>query len=219
VIDPWSALQLSLLVALTATALVAIFGSAIGYFLARKNFPGKNLVDAICTLPLVLPPTVIGFYLLQLLGRHGFVGHIIYDATGWSPLFTWQAAVIASAVVAAPLMVKTSKAAFESVDRSFENVAYTLGKTRLQALFSVTLPLSWKGLVAGVALTFGRALGEFGATLMIAGNIPGKTQTMPLAVYEATQTGDDGLAAMLVLVMTVTSLAVLMFINRMGARW
>jgi molybdate transport system permease protein len=191
----------------------------MGYFLARTSFPGKNFVDAVCTLPLVLPPTVIGFYLLQLLGRRGLVGHVIYDATGWSPLFTWQAAVIASAVVAAPLMVKTSKAAFESVDRSFENVAYTLGKTRLQALWSVTLPLSWKGLIAGVALTFGRALGEFGATLMIAGNIPGKTQTMPLAVYEAAQTGDDALAAMLVLVMTVTSLAVLMFINRMGARW
>jgi molybdate transport system permease protein len=198
---------------------VALFGSAMGYFLARTSFPGKNFVDAVCTLPLVLPPTVIGFYLLQLLGRRGLVGHVIYDATGWSPLFTWQAAVIASAVVAAPLMVKTSKAAFESVDRSFENVAYTLGKTRLQALWSVTLPLSWKGLIAGVALTFGRALGEFGATLMIAGNIPGKTQTMPLAVYEAAQTGDDALAAMLVLVMTVTSLAVLMFINRMGARW
>jgi molybdate transport system permease protein len=219
VIDPWSALQLSLFVAITATILVALLGSAAGYFLARFKFPGHDLVDAFCSLPLVLPPTVIGFYLLQLLGRHGAIGQVIYGATGWSPLFTWQAAVIASAVIAAPLMVKTSKAAFESVDRSFEKVSYTLGKSKLETLWSVTLPLAWKGLVAGIALTFGRALGEFGATLMIAGNIPGKTQTMPLAVYEAAQTGDDALAFMLVVVLTVVSLAVLVLINRMGAKW
>ncbi len=218
-IDPWFSLRLSLIVALIATLLVGVGGTAIGYALARLRFPGKEYVDAICTLPLVLPPTVIGFFLLSLLGKNGCLGQFFWKATGWNPLFTWQAAVIASVVISLPFMIKTSRAAIESVDRTYEHAAYMLGTGRLQAFFRVTAPLAWKGLLAGVALSFTRALGEFGATLMLAGNIPGKTQTMPLAIYQATQTGDDNLAVGLVVILTVTAFASLLLMNRLGAKW
>src|SRR6185369_9042007 len=169
-----------------------------------------NLVDAFCTLPLVLPPTVVGFYLLGAFSKGGFIGHSLYAITGWSPVFTWQAAVIASVVISFPLMVKTSRAAIESVDETYEKVAYTLGRSRLGTLLTVTVPLAWKGLLAGVALSFTRALGEFGATLMLAGNIPGKTQTMPLAIYQATQIGADDLAVTMVIALSLICLAVVL---------
>jgi molybdate transport system permease protein len=219
VIDPWFSLQLSLLVASIATVIVAVFGTTIGYFLARLRFPGRNLVDAICTLPLVLPPTVVGFYMLGILGKRGWLGQYLYSFTGWTPLFTWQAAVIAAVMIAMPLMIKTSRAAIESVDPIYERAAYTLGKSRVDTLFKVTLPLAWKGLLAGVALSFTRALGEFGATLMLAGNIPGRTQTMPLAIYQAAQAGDESLALGLVIILTAASLLVMVLINRLGAKW
>lgn len=212
-------LQLSLIVATIATLIVAVVGTAFGYLLARRNFPGKSLVDALCMLPLILPPTVIGFYLLELFGRRGFLGQHIYAITGWTPLFTWQAAVIASFIIALPIMVKTSRAAIESLDRSYEMVSYTLGKSEFFTFIKVTLPLASRGLLAGIALSFARALGEFGATLMVAGNIPGKTQTMPLAIYQATQTGNDSLAMTLVLLLTVTSFSILLGINKLGSRW
>ncbi len=218
-IDPWFSLKLSLAVACLATAVVALTGTALGYILARCRFRGRDCLDALLTLPLVLPPTVVGFYLISLLGKRGWLGHFLYAWTGWTPLFTWQAAVIAAVVVAIPLMIKTSRAAIESVDRSLESASYVLGKSRLETVFQVTLPLAWKGLLAGVALSFTRALGEFGATLMLAGNIPGKTQTMPLAIYQATQSGDDSLALGLVALLTVTSFLSIIFINRLGARW
>jgi molybdate transport system permease protein len=134
-------------------------------------------------------------------------------------LFTWQAAVIAAIVVAFPLMAKTARAAVEGVDRSFESVAYTLGKSRLETLCQVTLPLAWKGLAAGVVLSFARALGEFGATLIVAGNIPGKTQTLPLAIYQAIESGEDQLALVLVVVLTTAALLALLVIDRLGAKW
>lgn len=218
-IDPWFSLKLSLIVASLATVIIALVGTGLGYLLARYRFPGRDLVDALCTLPMVLPPTVVGFYLLALFGKRGLLGQYLYAWTGWTPLFTWQAAVIASVVIAIPLMIKTSRAAVESVDANFESVAYTLGKSRLETLLKVTLPLAWRGLIAGVALSFTRALGEFGATLMLAGNIPGRTQTMPLAIYQATQTGDDQIAVSLVVLLTVTSFISIVFINRLGAKW
>ncbi|WP_218082628.1 molybdate ABC transporter permease subunit [Anthocerotibacter panamensis] len=217
--DPWFSLSLSLAVALVATVIVTVVGTAVGYGLARASFPGRDLVDAVFTLPLVLPPTVVGFYLLGVFGRRGWLGQYIWAWTGWTPLFTPQAAVIAAVVMALPLMVKTTRAALESVDPTYEKVAYTLGKSPWETFFKVTLPLAWKGLLAGVILSFARALGEFGATLMLAGNIPGKTQTMPLAIYQATQSGEDGLALGLVVLLTVTSLGVLWFTNRLGSRW
>ena len=212
-------IQLSLLVATISTLIVAMCGSALGYLLARFNFPGRNLLDAVCTLPLVLPPTVVGFYLLSVFGREGLIGRQLYQWTGWSPVFTWQAAVIAAVVISIPLMVKTSRAAFESVDQELELVSLTLGKTRLQTLFRITLPLASRGLLAGLALSFTRAIGEFGATLMLAGNIPGKTQTIPLLIFEATQTGESQLVLLLVLAMSAFALAVVMLINRWGMRW
>ncbi len=218
-IDPFFSFKLSLTVASLATAAVALVGTALGYILARSRFAGRDLLDALLTLPLVLPPTVIGFYLLAVLGKKGWLGQPLYQWTGWTPLFTWQAAVIAAAVIALPLMVKTSRAAIESVDTTYESVAYTLGKSRLETLFKVTLPLAWKGLIAGVTLSFARALGEFGATLMVAGNIPQRTQTMPLAIYQATQTGEDGLAFGLVVLLTATSFALIVLLNRLKARW
>lgn len=215
----WFSIRLSLLVAGLSTVIVTIVGGAVGYALARFKFPGRNLLDALFTLPLVLPPTVVGFYLLGIFGRGGWLGQFIFQCTGWSPVFTWQACVIAAVVISMPLMSKTSRAAFESVDQTYEQVAYTLNKSRLETLFKVTMPLAWKGLLAGVALSFARALGEFGATLMLAGNIPGKTQTIPLAIYQATESGADNLVLVLVLLLSAFSLALILMLNRWGARW
>ncbi len=213
------AIKLSLLVACLSTVIVAVLGSILGYVLARYKFLGHNLLDAICTLPLVLPPTVVGFYLLGTFGRAGFVGKFIYDITGWSPIFTWQAAVIAAVVISLPLMVKTSRAAFETVDKDLELASFTLGKSVFETLICITLPLASRGLLAGLALSFTRALGEFGATLMIAGNIPGKTQTIPLLIFQATQSGESNVVSSLVIVMSLFSLAVVMLSNRWGVKW
>ncbi|UFP93977.1 molybdate ABC transporter permease subunit [Gloeobacter morelensis] len=219
--DPWFSLRLSLAVATLATLVVGIVGTAAGYFLAKSRFWGKEVLDALFTLPLVLPPTVVGFYLLGLLGKRGWFGQVLFAWTGWEILFTFQAAVIAATVMAMPLMVKTARAAIESVDPAYEQAAYTLGKSRWRTFFEITLPLAWKGIAAGLVLSFARALGEFGATLMVAGNIPGKTQTMPLAIYQTTQTGEDTTALALVAILTVTSLVVLVATNRLavGRPW
>lgn len=219
--DPWFALSLSLVVAVWATLIVGVIGTAAGYLLARGRFPGRDLVDALCTLPLVLPPTVVGYYLLGILGRRGWFGQYLTAWTGWNLLFTPQAAVIAATVMALPLMVRTARAAIESVDPVYEQAAFTLGKGGLAVFWQVTLPLAWRGILAGLVLSFARALGEFGATLMVAGNIPGKTQTMPIAIYEATQGGEDLLALTLVGVLTLTSLVVLVATNRLtrGRPW
>lgn len=212
-------LQLSLVVASLSTVVVAIIGTSLGYVLARFRFPAHELLDALCILPLVLPPTVLGFFLLILLGREGLIGRYLYGWTGWSPLFTWHAAVIASVLVSLPLMVKTSRAAFESVDQNLEQVSLTLGKSPIETIIKITIPLASKGLFAGLALSFARALGEFGATLMIAGNIPFKTQTLPLLIYQATQSGETNLLYVLVLIMSLFSLAVVLLSKRLGARW
>ena len=146
-------IELSLVVASLSTVIVALLGSALGYVLARFRFPGNNFLDALCTLPLFLPPTVVGFYLLAVFGRAGAVGQYIYKMTGWSPVFTWQAAVIAATVISLPIMVKTSRAAFETVDRGLELVSLTLGKSELETVWKVTLPLASRGLLAGLALS------------------------------------------------------------------
>ncbi len=213
-----SSLKLSILVSCVSTFTVALLGTGIGFLLAKRSFRGKELIDSIITLPMVLPPTVTGYYLILILGRHGFIGSLIYDATGWAITFTWGAAVIASTVIALPIMVRTARAAIESVNPDYEIVSYTLGRGELETLFRVTLPLARNGIIAGVVLSFARALGEFGATLMIAGNIPGKTQTMPLAIYEAVVSGDDVLAQVLVILLTLISIIVVYFTNRIGKR-
>jgi molybdate transport system permease protein len=205
----FSPLVLSLWVSVLATTIIAIFGTLIAYLLARKRFLGRTMLDAFTTLPMILPPTVTGYYLIILLGKNGIIWNYIYNVTGWSIMFTWQAAVIAATVVAIPIMIKSAKAAIESVDLEYEKAAFTLGKSEIETFFLVTLPLAKKGLIAGLVLSFARALGEFGATIMIAGNIPGKTSTMPLAIYRAFLSGEDQVATTLVIFLTVVSIAVI----------
>jgi molybdate transport system permease protein len=212
------ALVLSVRVAVVATLLNAVLGIPLAYLLARRAFRGRAIVDLAVTLPLVLPPTVTGYYLIVLLGRRGWLGQPLYAATGWSVAFTWYAAVIAATVMALPLLVRTARAAIESVDRELEKAAYTLGRSEWRTALEVTLPLARNGIVAGLVLAFARALGEFGATLMLAGNIPGKTTTVPLAIYTAVQTGEMGEAVVLVLALTALSCAVLVLAGRLGAR-
>lgn len=216
--DSISALRLSLQVAVAATALNALVGIPIAYALARRRFWGRSLVDLLVTLPLILPPTVVGYYLIVLLGRRGVLGAPLYQLTGWTVAFTWYAAVIAATVMALPLLVRTVRAAIESVDRDLERAAYTLGRSELRTVLEVTLPLARNGILAGLVLAFARALGEFGATLMLAGNIPGRTQTVPLSIYTAVQTGESAEALGLVVVLTALSCLVLIAANRLGAR-
>jgi len=216
----WQSLQLSLLVVAVSTLIVAVVGLALAYLLAKARFRGKELLDALLTVPLVLPPTVTGYYLIVLLGRRGLIGSYIYDISGWSFSFTWQGAVVAAVVVSLPLMIKASRAALESVDRRYEIASYTLGKGRAETFALVLLPLAKRGVLAGVVLSFARALGEFGATLMIAGNIPGQTQTMPLAIYEAVAAGEDENAKLLAIVLTTVSIAAIYATNRLsGSRY
>lgn len=208
--DPvWVPLLLSLKVAGWATLLATVAGTAAAYGLSRWRWPGRDLLDAILTLPLVLPPTVLGYYLLVLLGRCGIIGETL---ARWNIelVFTWQGAVIAASVVAFPLVFKSARAAFENVDGQLENAARVLGVGEAGVFFRVTLPLAARGIAAGVLLAFARALGEFGATLMIAGNLPGRTQTLSVAIYEAVQAGDDATANMLVLVTSITCIVVLL---------
>lgn len=202
----WFPLILTLKVSVIATVVVSVLGIFISYLLARKDFTGKWLVDVLTTLPLVLPPTVTGYLLVILLGKNGIVGKYIFDLTGTGILFTWQAAVIAAFVVSLPLMVKTTTAAISAVDRNLEYAAYTLGRSEFETAFLITLPLAKKGILAGCVLSFARAVGEFGATLMVAGNIPGKTNTMSLSIYGAYQAGNNELADMLVVILIVMSL-------------
>jgi molybdate transport system permease protein len=216
--DTVSAIGLSIRVAVLATALNAVVGIPLAYLLARRRFPGKTVVDLLVTLPLVLPPTVTGFYLIVLLGRRGWLGAPLYAATGWSITFTWVAAVVAATVMALPLLVRTARAAIESVDRDLERAAHTLGRSEWRTALEVTLPLARNGIVAGLVLAFARALGEFGATLMLAGNIPGRTTTVPLAIYTAVQTGESGEALGLVAILTALSCVVLLIAGRLGAR-
>ncbi|MDH0737722.1 molybdate ABC transporter permease subunit [Achromobacter spanius] len=204
----WVPLLLSLKVAGWATLLATVAGTAAAYGLSRWRWPGRDLLDAILTLPLVLPPTVLGYYLLVLLGRRGIIGETLAK---WNIelVFTWQGAVIAAAIVAFPLVFKSARAAFENVDAQLENAARVLGVGEAGVFFRVTLPLAARGIVAGVLLAFARALGEFGATLMIAGSLPGRTQTLSVAIYEAVQAGDDRTANLLVLVTSITCVVVL----------
>lgn len=212
----WVALALTLKVAGWATALTLVFGVAAGWLLARLRFPGRDLLDAVLTLPMVMPPTVLGYYLLVLIGRRGPIGAWLQSNFGINLIFTWQGAVIAATVVAFPLVFKAARAAFESVDPQYEQAARVLGQGEWAVFFRITLPLAWRGILAGVLLAFARATGEFGATLMVAGSIPGKTQTLSVAVYEAVQAGQDDVANFLVLVTSVTCLAVLLAAGKLA---
>lgn len=212
----WVALGLSLKVAGWATALNIVLGVGVGFFLARTRFPGRDLLDTLLTLPMVMPPTVLGYYLLVLVGRRSTFGAWLHDSFGINLIFTWQGAVIAATVVAFPLVFKPARAAFEAVDSELEQAARVLGVSELAVFFRVTLPLAWRGILAGVLLAFARALGEFGATLMVAGSIPGKTQTLSIAVYEAVQAGQDDTANMLVVITSIVCVVVLLSASRLA---
>ena len=212
----WIALGLSLKVAGWATAINLVLGIGVGFFLARTRFPGRDLLDTLLTLPMVMPPTVLGYYLLVLVGRRSAFGSWLYDTFGINLIFTWQGAVIAATVVAFPLVFKPARAAFEAVDGQLEQAARVLGVSELSIFFRISLPLAWRGVLAGVLLAFARALGEFGATLMVAGSIPGKTQTLSIAVYEAVQAGKDDTANMLVVITSIVCVVVLLSASRLA---
>jgi len=211
-------LRLSLQVAIAATVLIVLVGTGMSFILARKSFRGKEILDIFLTLPLVLPPTVTGYYLILFMGRNGIVGKYLFHLTGWSIMFTWYAAVLASFIVALPLMIKTTRAAIESVDQNLIKVSYTLGHGEFKTFFKVILPLSRKGIIAGAVLSFARAMGEFGATLMVAGNIPGKTNTMPIAIYTSASSGDWSKANMMVVFFTLVSAAFLYIANKLSKK-
>lgn len=202
-------LILTLKVATLATLCAFLAGVWFAHIIAGRKIWGSDILDAALTLPLVLPPTVLGYYLLVVFGRNGWVGRWLYEVFGVSLIFTWQGAVVASTIVSLPLVFKSARAAFESVDPTLENAARTLGHSEFSIFLRVSLPLAWRGIMAGTMLAFARAMGEFGATLMIAGNLPGKTQTLSVAVYQAVQAGDDALANTLVIIISCVSLLIL----------
>lgn len=208
-------LLLSLRVSLVATVFVVVVGLPIAYVLARKNFRGREVIDMLFTLPLVMPPTVTGYYLVLVFGRNGLIGAPLYSATKYSIMFTWQAAALAAFTVALPLMIKTSRAAIASVDESLVRVSCTLGHTELSTALRVILPLAAKGIAAAAGLAFARALGEFGATLMLAGNITGRTDTVPIAIYSMAARGDWSEANVMVALFTVVCAGLLYATNRL----
>jgi molybdate transport system permease protein len=206
-----SPLWLTLKVAALATVLALVFGIAAARALGRRNGIVRDTAESLLTLPLVLPPTVLGYYLLVVLGRNGVIGSWLHDAFGISLIFTWQGAVIAAAVAAFPLILRAARAAFREVDPQLERAARTLGSNSAAVFFRVSLPLAWRGICAGALLAFARAMGEFGATLMVAGSLPGRTQTLSIAIYNAVMAGDDATAQTLVLVsLTVAVIALVL---------
>ncbi|HLU67890.1 MAG TPA: molybdate ABC transporter permease subunit [Kofleriaceae bacterium] len=212
----WDPLWLSYQVAALATLLALVLGVGLATVLARRRLPGRELIDALITIPMVLPPTVIGFYLLTALGKESWIGGLYESIFGTRLLFTFEACVIAAFLAALPLVVKSARTALEGVDPTLEQAARTLGAGPVRVFFTVTLPLASRGIVAGVVLGFARALGEFGVTVMIAGNIPGETQTASLYVYDRIIANQDAEAYGMVAVLTATALGALWSVNRLN---
>lgn len=208
-------LWLTLQIALLATLVAGGVGIALGWWMARRDFMGKDAVDALLMLPMVLPPTVLGYYLIVLIGRNGAIGQYLDRWFGINLMFTWQGAVVAASLVSLPLIYKAARAAFEEVDGRLLHAARTLGAGEFEVFVRISLPLAVRGIAAGLMLAFARAMGEFGATLMIAGNLPGKTQTLSIAIYDAVQAGNDAQALWLTLVISVVCVAVLVASSRL----
>ena len=213
----WSPLELSLRVAGAATAVSFVVATLAAWRLARKRGPMPALLDALCSLPLVLPPTVLGYYLILLVGRRGVLGPGLAER-GINLIFSWQGAVVAATVVVFPLIYKSARASLEQVDKHLEDAARTLGASELRVFFTISLPLAWPGVAAGCILSFARALGEFGATIMVAGNIPGITQTLPLAFYFASEANDLTVAGLYVLLISGITFSMLFFLNHWQRR-
>lgn len=214
----WFPLWLSLRVAALSTLISTIVGLWLAYLLAHRTFRGKDFLDAAITLPLVLPPTVLGYYLLILIGRETPLGRLYESVFGQPLVFTWQAAVVAAIFHSLPLMVKWSRAALESVDRSYEMAARSLGASEWRVFSRVSMPLAARSIVAAAALCFARALGDFGVTIMIAGNIPGRTQTLSVAIYDAVEAGNGQLARTLTIVISLIAIFTLTLVNRVSRR-
>jgi molybdate transport system permease protein len=214
----WSPLWLSLRVAAISTAISTALGLWLARLLAKNDFRGRDILDAAITLPLVLPPTVLGYYLLVLLGRESALGRLYEWAVGEPLVFTWQAAVVAAIFHSLPLLVKWSRAALESVDHTYERAARSLGASEWRTFWRVSLPLASRSIFAASALAFARALGDFGVTIMIAGNIPGRTQTVSVAIYDAVESGNGAAARTLVIVVSLTAIAILTLANRVSRR-
>lgn len=212
----WFPLWLSLRVAALSTLIAFLLALFLAWLLANREFRGKEILDASITLPFVLPPTVLGYYLLVLLGRASPLGKVYEWIFGQPLVFTWQAAVVAALIHSAPLLIKSARAALESVDRSYERAARTLGASEWRIFWRVSLPLAWNSVLAATALAFARSLGDFGVTIMLAGNIPGRTQTLSVAIYDAVEGGQGALARTLVLVISVVALVILALANRAG---
>ncbi len=206
---------LSVQIAAMATIVIVAAGVPTAWLLARREFPGKSLVAGLLVLPIVLPPTVLGYAMLQVIGRRALVGHWLESSTGITLVFHWSGAVVAAAVAAFPLFLLPARGAFEAVDPALEDVARLLGRGELSVFLSVTLPLAWRGLAAGMVLVFARSLGDFGTTLMVAGNIPGVTQTASLAIYDAIVLGNDSArAGRLTLMISAVSIGALWVVQR-----
>jgi molybdate transport system permease protein len=215
----WFPLWLSLRVAFVSTGIAFVAGLWLAYILANREFRGKEVLDAAVTLPLVLPPTVLGYYLLVLLAGNSPLGKLWENIFGSPLVFTWKAAVVAALLHSLPLLVKSARAALESVDRSLERAARNLGASEWRLFWRVTLPLARRSILAAVALAFARSLGDFGVTLMVAGNIPGRTQTVAVAIYDAVESGNTALARTLVLVISMIALLILTLANRLNPRY
>jgi molybdate transport system permease protein len=209
----FSPIALSLKIASVATIFSFLLGNFFAYIINKKNIPGKNIWETVLIMPMILPPSVMGYLLLIAFGKRGPIGSFLLTHFGVQVVFTWVGAVIAACVVSLPLMYQNVKAAFVSTDPLYEQAARTLGSSEWRIFRTVTFPLAWPGVISGVALAFARALGEFGATLMIAGNIPGKTQTIPTAIYFAVEAGRTETANTLVLIMTLFSFALIFGLN------
>lgn len=205
----WFPLTLSLRVAVLATVLVLFFGTALAYLLSHREFRGKNLLDAAITLPLVLPPTVLGYYLLVLVGRASPLGQFYETVFGQPLVFTWQAAVVAAFLHSAPIYIKAARTVLEGVDYHYEWAAHSLGASEWRTFWRITLPLAKRGLISLGTLSFARSLGDFGVTIMVAGNIPGRTQTLSVAIYDAVESGNGRLARIFVAVISIAALALL----------
>lgn len=208
-----SPIILSLKIALIATLFSSILGITFAYLINKKKVPGKNIWETLLILPMILPPSVTGYILLIAFGKRGMIGGFLLEHFGVQIVFTWIGAVIAACIVSLPLMYQNVKAAFVSVPPIYEQAAQTLGSSERRIFFTVTVPLAWPGIISGMVLAFARAIGEFGATLMIAGNIPGKTQTIPTAIYFAVESGNTDMANTLVLIMTAFSFILIFGLN------
>lgn len=208
-----SPLWLSFKTAAIATVIVFIVGVFLARILSRNSFFGKSAIEAIILLPLVLPPTVVGFGLLYLFGKNGFLGQLLIKWFDFQVVFSWYAVIIAAVVVSFPLMYQSAAAAFQKYEPNIENAAYTMGASKWKVFWTISFPLAWPGLLAGLVLSFARALGEFGATLMLAGYIPNVTDTIPLAIYFAVESGNMEMATFWVVIIVALGFSAILWLN------